>query len=220
MLLVENWQVFRSAAGPPTPGNLHVQVRFDPGTSVSVAGRRSTGQQYHQQIAQVCRGAVSQTSVRASRNSWHTTTPQAGLQCPGHALAGNGGGQRAMERSGYREAVVCFEQALVALRRFPESRDMIEQAIDLCFRHPLCAGCFWRAGTACSSICARRRPSPRFLDDRQRLAQVAVFMTEYFRMVSDLDQAVESGQRARRFPHPRGCRPAGRSEFRRGHRLL
>ena len=34
------------------------------------------------------------------------------------------------------------------------------------------------------------------LDDRQRLGQVSVFMTEYFRMVSDLDQAVEFGQRA------------------------
>ena len=38
-----------------------------------------------------------------------------------------------MERSGYREAVACFEQALVALRRLPERRDTLEQAIDLRF---------------------------------------------------------------------------------------
>ena len=40
-------------------------------------------------------------------------------------------GQRAMARSGYREAVACFEQELVALRRLPEHRDTLEQAIDL-----------------------------------------------------------------------------------------
>src|SRR5262245_20060242 len=42
-------------------------------------------------------------------------------------------GQRAMTRSGYREAVTCFEQALVALRRLPERQDTLEQAIDLHF---------------------------------------------------------------------------------------
>jgi tetratricopeptide (TPR) repeat protein len=34
------------------------------------------------------------------------------------------------------------------------------------------------------------------LDDRQRLGQVSVYRTEYFRLMSDLGHAVESGQRA------------------------
>ena len=36
----------------------------------------------------------------------------------------------------------------------------------------------------------------RVLGDRQRLAQVSVYMTEYFRRMRDRDHAIESGQRA------------------------
>ena len=39
-------------------------------------------------------------------------------------------------------------------------------------------------------------------------------MTEYFRMMSDLDHAVQSGQRALALATAQGgCRPAGQSEF-------
>jgi len=40
-------------------------------------------------------------------------------------------GARAMTRSANQEAASCFEQALVALQHFPESRDTLAQAIDL-----------------------------------------------------------------------------------------
>src|SRR5262245_3267721 len=40
-------------------------------------------------------------------------------------------GEKAMAQSAYREAVGYFEQALAALAQLPESRDTIEQAIDL-----------------------------------------------------------------------------------------
>ena len=40
-------------------------------------------------------------------------------------------GTRAAERSAHREAAACFEQALVALRRLPESRRALEQAVDI-----------------------------------------------------------------------------------------
>src|SRR5215471_18366700 len=40
-------------------------------------------------------------------------------------------GEKALERSAYHEAVTSFEQALAALAQLPESRDTIEQAIDL-----------------------------------------------------------------------------------------
>ena len=42
----------RSAAGTPTPGDLHIQARANPGRGLRVAAR-STRQQYHQRIAQV-----------------------------------------------------------------------------------------------------------------------------------------------------------------------
>ena len=104
-------------------------------------------------------------------------------------------GQRAMERSGYREAVACFEQALIVLRRLPECRDTLEQAIDLHFdlRNALLP-----LGDQARIFDHLREADTlaQVLGDRQRLGQVAVFMTEYFRMMSDLDRAVESGQRA------------------------
>ena len=40
-------------------------------------------------------------------------------------------GAKALARSAYREAVTCFDQALVALRPLPETRQNIERAIDL-----------------------------------------------------------------------------------------
>ena len=48
------------------------------------------------------------------------------------ALAyGRQAGDKAQARSAYREAVVCFEQALAALEHVPDSRAATEQAIDL-----------------------------------------------------------------------------------------
>ena len=48
------------------------------------------------------------------------------------ALAyGRQAGDKAQTRSAYREAVVCFEQALAALEHLPDSRAATEQAIDL-----------------------------------------------------------------------------------------
>src|SRR5678816_1471977 len=40
-------------------------------------------------------------------------------------------GEKATERSAYQQAAVCFEQALAALGHIPESREQLEQAIDL-----------------------------------------------------------------------------------------
>src|SRR2546425_2762489 len=44
---------------------------------------------------------------------------------------GRQAGDKAQTRSAYREAVVCFEQALAALEHLPDSRAATEQAIDL-----------------------------------------------------------------------------------------
>ena len=50
-------------------------------------------------------------------------------------------GDKAVARSAHREAVACFEQALVALEHLPEGRERHEQAIDVRFglRHALTA---------------------------------------------------------------------------------
>jgi len=104
-------------------------------------------------------------------------------------------GTRTAERSAYREAVASFEQALGALQHLPESRETLEQAIEIRFdlRNVLLPlGDHGR-------IFDRLREAEtlaQVLDDRQRLGQVSVYMTEYFRIMSDLDRAIESGQRA------------------------
>jgi class 3 adenylate cyclase/tetratricopeptide (TPR) repeat protein len=104
-------------------------------------------------------------------------------------------GDKVMAHSAYREAVVCLEQALAALAHLSESRATLEQAIDLRFdlRNALLP-----LGDQ-ARIFEHLREAETFahvLDDRQRLGQVSLYMTEYFRMISDLDRAVESGQRA------------------------
>jgi tetratricopeptide (TPR) repeat protein len=155
---------------------------------------RSTRQQYHQQIAQVLETRFADTCKSQPELLAHHYT-EAGLGAQAIPYWQRAG-QRAVERSGYREAVACFEQALIILRRLPERRDTLKLALDLHF-------------DLRNALLPLGDPVPTFehlreaetlaqvLDDRQRLGQVAVFMTEHFRMVGDLDQAVESGQRAR-----------------------
>jgi class 3 adenylate cyclase/tetratricopeptide (TPR) repeat protein/energy-coupling factor transporter ATP-binding protein EcfA2 len=157
---------------------------------------RSTRQQYHQQIAQV---------LEARFPDIHETQPEllarhyteAGLSAQAMPYWQRAG-QRALERSGYREAVTCFEQALIVLRRLPEHRDTLEQAIDLHFelRHALLP-----LGDQAPIFDHLREAETlaQMLNDRQRLGQVSVYMAEYFRVMSDLDHAVESGQRALTF---------------------
>jgi predicted ATPase len=87
-------------------------------------------------------------------------------------------GHRALARSGYREAVACFEQALSVLRRLPERPETLEQAIDLCF--DLRNACLPQGDR--ERILDHLREAEtlaQVLGDRQRLGQVAVYMTEW-----------------------------------------
>ena len=154
---------------------------------------RSTRQQYHQQIAQALEARFPDIrEIQPELLAHHYA--EAGLSAQAMPYWQRAG-HRALERSGYREAVACFEQALIVLRRLPERRDTLEQAIDLHFdlRHA-----FLPLGDQAHIFDHLREAETlaQVLDDRQRLGQVSIYMTEYFRMVSDLDRAVESGQRA------------------------
>ncbi len=154
---------------------------------------RSTRQQYHQQIAQVLEARFPDIHETQPELLAHHYT-EAGLSAQAIPYWQRAG-QRAMERSGYRVAVACFEQALVALRHLPERRDTLEQAIDLrlAMRNALLP-----LGDR-GRIFDRLREAEtlaQVLGDRQRLVQVSVYMTEYFRRMRDRDHAIESGQRA------------------------
>jgi class 3 adenylate cyclase/tetratricopeptide (TPR) repeat protein len=104
-------------------------------------------------------------------------------------------GAKAAARSAHREAVACFEQALVALPHLPENQDTREQAIDLRFslRNALLPLAEHRQ--AFEHLRAAETLAIA-LNDQRRLGRACAYLAEYFRLTGDLDRAVESGERA------------------------
>jgi tetratricopeptide (TPR) repeat protein len=104
-------------------------------------------------------------------------------------------GAKALVQSANREAASCFEQALVSLQRLPETRERLEQAIDLRFDlrtalHPL--GEFER-------ILGRLREAEdlaRALGDQRRLGQMSVLMCHNLWMTGHPTEAIGFGQSA------------------------
>jgi tetratricopeptide (TPR) repeat protein len=104
-------------------------------------------------------------------------------------------GAKAMTHSAYREAVTCLEQALGALQHLPESRDTIEQAIELRLDlrtalHPL-----GELGRMLDHL-RTAEALAEGLDDGYRLGQVTGQLLTYFSLIGDHEQTIETGQRA------------------------
>jgi tetratricopeptide (TPR) repeat protein len=104
-------------------------------------------------------------------------------------------GTKAGRRFAYREAVTCFEQALAALQYLPESRDTLEQGIDL--RISL--------RTALLPLGEIRRihgllrnaaPLAEALDDQHRLGRICDRLCLASWQMGDYGAALEFGQRA------------------------
>jgi DNA-binding SARP family transcriptional activator len=103
-------------------------------------------------------------------------------------------GAQAADRSAHRKAVAWFEQALEALANLPESRDSIEQAIDLRFdlRNALL-----QLGDL-SRLLMRLREAEALavrLDDQRRLGRVSSFMAVCFFQMGDHDGAIRFAER-------------------------
>jgi class 3 adenylate cyclase/tetratricopeptide (TPR) repeat protein len=104
-------------------------------------------------------------------------------------------GTKAALRSAYREAVACFEQALLALRHLPVIPETRQQAFDLrmamrTWLVPL--GDYQR-------ILDNLREAEAIADaqgDHRRLGLVHAYMTDYFRLTGDNRQAMAFGERA------------------------
>jgi class 3 adenylate cyclase/tetratricopeptide (TPR) repeat protein len=104
-------------------------------------------------------------------------------------------GTKARQRSAMREAIACFEQALEALARLPESHDTLAQALDL--RLTL-------SGPLTLLLDFERHLNnlhtaetlAQTLGDQRRLGQVYGAMTNYFRMMGAPDRALAFAQRA------------------------
>jgi class 3 adenylate cyclase/tetratricopeptide (TPR) repeat protein len=104
-------------------------------------------------------------------------------------------GDRAVARSAGREAVDCFEQALMALKHLPEGRAHHEQAIDIRFglRHAL------NQRLEHDRVLTYLQEAERLaqaLGDQRRLGWGAAYMANCFGDIGDLPRAVEVGQRA------------------------
>ena len=85
-------------------------------------------------------------------------------------------GAKALARSVHREAVRCFEQALTALTHLPETRETLEQAIDLRFdlRNALLPLVEWGR---IAEYLREAEALARKCNDQRRLASVAGYMS-------------------------------------------
>jgi class 3 adenylate cyclase/tetratricopeptide (TPR) repeat protein len=104
-------------------------------------------------------------------------------------------GAKAAARSAHREAVGCFEQALVALQHLPECQDTCEQAIDLRFSLRNALLPLGEHGRTFEHLRAAQTLAEALRDER-RLGRAFAYLAEYFRLTGELDHAVESGERA------------------------
>jgi class 3 adenylate cyclase/tetratricopeptide (TPR) repeat protein len=104
-------------------------------------------------------------------------------------------GSKATMRSAHREAVQCFEQALLALQHLPETPESWGQAIDLHFD----------VRNALLPLADHERifdhlrmaeTLARSLNDQRRLGRAFAYLAEHFRMTGELAHAIESGEHA------------------------
>jgi len=112
-------------------------------------------------------------------------------------------GAKAANRSAYREAVACFEQALEALTHLRESRETIEQGIDL--RLELRNSLFALAEVPRIFDCLREAEIlAERIGDQGRLGWISAYVAAHFWWANDPDRAVGPGHRALAVAQARG----------------
>jgi class 3 adenylate cyclase/tetratricopeptide (TPR) repeat protein len=104
-------------------------------------------------------------------------------------------GAKAAMRSGHRDAATFYEKALVALGHLPETRERIEEAIDLRthIRHALFL--LGETGRMLDHL-HKAAALAAALKDQRRLGRVSAHMSECYVLMGDYDPALEFGQRA------------------------
>ena len=105
-------------------------------------------------------------------------------------------GEKAMARSAHREAVGYFEQALSALAHLPETRDTLEQAIDLRLALRSALRPIWRLMGVSWRLCARLNPSRRLSTTRVGWDRSLLSLSFHFYSRGAHDQAIAAAQRA------------------------
>jgi tetratricopeptide (TPR) repeat protein len=108
---------------------------------------------------------------------------------------GRQAGDKAQTRSAYREAVVCYEQALAALAHVPESRAATEQAIDLRLGLRPALNALGEAPGRMLDHLRRAETLAQTLGDQLRLGRVDAEMSTHCWVTGDVDRAMTYGQR-------------------------
>jgi class 3 adenylate cyclase/tetratricopeptide (TPR) repeat protein len=117
---------------------------------------------------------------------------------------GRQAGDKAQARSAYREAVVCFEQALAALEHRPDSRAATEQAINLRLGLHTALNALGEAPARMLDHLRRAEAPAQTLGDQLRIGRVSADMGATFWMMGDVDRAIVYGQRALALAAPLG----------------
>jgi len=104
-------------------------------------------------------------------------------------------GARALSRPAYREAVACFEQALVALQHLPEDHSTMAQGIDLRLDLQAALHVLGEYGRLLDYVREAERLAT-VLDDQRRLGQVSMGIASYLWWTGDPERALVAGHRA------------------------
>ena len=112
-------------------------------------------------------------------------------------------GAKASARSANRETVTCFEQALEASARLPETRETAEQGIDL--RFDLCnALYFYGELERCAELLREAERLARTLDDHRRLGWVYLLMSQNFFAMDEAAPQRAAAEQARTIGQTQG----------------
>src|SRR6185295_3802633 len=121
------------------------------------------------------------------------------------ALAyGRQAGDKAQTRSAYREAVVCYEQALAALEHLPDSHATTEQAIDIRLGLRIALTVMGEAPGRMLDHLRRAETLAQTLGDPLRLGRVYVEIGLNFWVAGEVERAIDYGQRALALAAPLG----------------
>ena len=104
-------------------------------------------------------------------------------------------GRKAFTRCAHQEAAACFERALQALDRLPESRERTEHFIDLRFDLRNALQPFGEFGRILEYL-REAEGLARSLGDQRRLGEASAYLTDYFRLMGDQERAIEYGRQA------------------------
>ena len=158
---------------------------------------KSTRQQLHKQTAQFLISELSEhADIRPELVAHHYM--EAGIY-PQALVYWRQGGKEALDRSAYREAAACLEQAIAALAHVPETHETIEQAIDL--RLDLRTALLpLREIERLIDVLRQAESDAEKLGDGRRLGWVSDYIASCFIQNDDLKSAL----RARR-TRPRTC---------------